>query len=127
MITFSFRPRSRSTLPEMAASVSTRVVSWKDAADSQLAVLSAALIKPSSTVCATDGSDRKSTRLNSSHLVISYAVFCLKKKKKEYSKWDRQVKRPVRIRHFRHTDDSGINARNALATDAPTAQTTADF
>src|SRR2546426_6716845 len=27
------------------------------------------------------GVDRKSTRLNSSHLVISYAVFCLKKKK----------------------------------------------
>src|SRR5256885_4454000 len=27
-----------------------------------------------------DGQDRKSTRLNSSHLVISYAVFCLKKK-----------------------------------------------
>src|SRR5256885_12200633 len=27
-----------------------------------------------------DGKDRKSTRLNSSHLVISYAVFCLKKK-----------------------------------------------
>src|SRR5688500_19178328 len=27
------------------------------------------------------GPDRKSTRLNSSHLVISYAVFCLKKKK----------------------------------------------
>src|SRR5260221_10203229 len=27
--------------------------------------------------------DRKSTRLNSSHTVISYAVFCLKKKKKE--------------------------------------------
>src|ERR1039457_3491341 len=29
-----------------------------------------------------DEMDRKSTRLNSSHLVISYAVFCLKKKKK---------------------------------------------
>src|SRR5256885_3942796 len=28
-----------------------------------------------------DEQDRKSTRLNSSHLVISYAVFCLKKKK----------------------------------------------
>src|SRR5256885_10135903 len=27
--------------------------------------------------------DRKSTRLNSSHLVISYAVFCLKKKKNQ--------------------------------------------
>src|SRR2546426_7621422 len=31
-------------------------------------------------------SDRKSTRLNSSHLVISYAVFCLKKKKNKYNK-----------------------------------------
>src|SRR5256885_10249348 len=30
----------------------------------------------------TGNLDRKSTRLNSSHLVISYAVFCLKKKKK---------------------------------------------
>src|SRR5438034_3695908 len=30
----------------------------------------------------TDAADRKSTRLNSSHTVISYAVFCLKKKKK---------------------------------------------
>src|SRR5699024_11299223 len=29
------------------------------------------------------GSDRKSTRLNSSHVSISYAVFCLKKKKKK--------------------------------------------
>src|SRR5438034_6830607 len=29
------------------------------------------------------GIDRKSTRLNSSHTVISYAVFCLKKKKKK--------------------------------------------
>src|SRR5438132_3322435 len=29
----------------------------------------------------TDALDRKSTRLNSSHTVISYAVFCLKKKK----------------------------------------------
>src|SRR5438874_9236655 len=28
--------------------------------------------------------DRKSTRLNSSHVEISYAVFCLKKKKKKY-------------------------------------------
>src|SRR2546426_4716649 len=36
--------------------------------------------------------DRKSTRLNSSHLVISYAVFCLKKKKKTYSMIARQGK-----------------------------------
>src|SRR5258708_29515199 len=35
------------------------------------------------TDCVQSGSaDRKSTRLNSSHQIISYAVFCLKKKKK---------------------------------------------
>src|SRR5258708_22083531 len=33
--------------------------------------------------------DRKSTRLNSSHQIISYAVFCLKKKKKTNSLTDR--------------------------------------
>src|SRR5258705_2215623 len=33
--------------------------------------------------------DRKSTRLNSSHLGISYAVFCLKKKKKKKQYTDR--------------------------------------
>src|SRR5256885_12079980 len=42
--------------------------------------------------------DRKSTRLNSSHLVISYAVFCLKKKKREPSSAVpcRTVSRPLR-------------------------------
>src|SRR5438132_10311850 len=47
-------------------------------------------------------SDRKSTRLNSSHTVISYAVFCLKKKKKvvqdtiiRSSPW--KSKRPRRV------------------------------
>src|SRR5256885_4274479 len=33
------------------------------------------------------GGDRKSTRLNSSHLVISYAVFCLKKKKHKLTQY----------------------------------------
>src|SRR5256885_5596678 len=36
-------------------------------------------------------SDRKSTRLNSSHLVISYAVFCLKKKKKKRYEQGREL------------------------------------
>src|SRR5256885_11159083 len=36
------------------------------------------VVAPALTFAA--GTDRKSTRLNSSHLVISYAVFCLKKK-----------------------------------------------
>src|SRR5207253_5702352 len=39
---------------------------------------------PCDTVsCAYRKRDRKSTRLNSSHVAISYAVFCLKKKKKQ--------------------------------------------
>src|SRR5256885_9405953 len=36
-------------------------------------------------VAAINELDRKSTRLNSSHLVISYAVFCLKKKKRAHN------------------------------------------
>src|SRR2546426_1714894 len=40
--------------------------------------------------------DRKSTRLNSSHLVISYAVFCLKKKKNKKSKYDSQTRQTDR-------------------------------
>src|SRR5258708_27159861 len=35
--------------------------------------------------------DRKSTRLNSSHQIISYAVFCLKKKKRNYSHHSRSL------------------------------------
>src|SRR5438132_5989290 len=37
--------------------------------------------------------DRKSTRLNSSHTVISYAVFCLKKKKKKHTQQNKRRKR----------------------------------
>src|SRR5437667_6171283 len=35
--------------------------------------------------------DRKSTRLNSSHITISYAVFCLKKKKKKTQKTNKDI------------------------------------
>src|SRR5436309_13077497 len=44
----------------------------------------AGLLTP--TVIMTPLLDRKSTRLNSSHVKISYAVFCLKKKKKQLRK-----------------------------------------
>src|SRR2546430_12800179 len=40
-------------------------------------------VEPPSPPSATGGPDRKSTRLNSSHSQISYAVFCLKKKKQQ--------------------------------------------
>src|SRR3712207_8352210 len=36
--------------------------------------------------------DRKSTRLNSSHANISYAVFCLKKKKNKYPKYTKSTR-----------------------------------
>src|SRR5260221_9126679 len=41
---------------------------------------------PAHLVAYEKATDRKSTRLNSSHTVISYAVFCLKKKKKKIHK-----------------------------------------
>src|SRR5258707_11458158 len=45
---------------------------------------------PGHSLCSLLGKlarDRKSTRLNSSHANISYAVFCLKKKKKKSYRW----------------------------------------
>ena len=56
MMTFSLRPSSLSTLPEMAASVSTLVVSWKDAAARNDSVFNDALVTPSSTGRAVAGS-----------------------------------------------------------------------
>ena len=46
MITFSFRPSSRSILPSIEASVSTFVVSWKDAAERNDSVASDAFVIP---------------------------------------------------------------------------------
>src|SRR5204863_9676787 len=40
--------------------------------------------------------DRKSTRLNSSHVEISYAVFCLKKKNKKTKKMEQRTRRKSR-------------------------------
>ena len=54
-MTFSFRPRSSSRLPMIAASVSTRVVSWNDAAEMKLSVDSDALVMPSSTSACVAG------------------------------------------------------------------------
>src|SRR2546430_8740470 len=49
--------------------------------------------------------DRKSTRLNSSHSQISYAVFCLKKKKKNININAVNIKRLYHISNFIHRDD----------------------
>src|SRR5437667_2739303 len=49
------------------------------------------------------GGDRKSTRLNSSHITISYAVFCLKKKKnKRKRRRRRKNNHNILERHHKH-------------------------
>src|ERR1039457_7312481 len=62
------------------------------------------------TACAGSGSnkagDRKSTRLNSSHLVISYAVFCLKKQKK------RKTRNHAALVGAKHADVSTARVNN---------------
>src|SRR5690606_41558570 len=57
-------------------------------AEGELATARGAGAAGATFVVSTSATDRKSTRLNSSHVKISYAVFCLKKKKhtKIYSK-----------------------------------------
>src|SRR2546426_8436769 len=55
--------------------------------------------------------DRKSTRLNSSHLVISYAVFCLKKKKNNDAAPTQANDTPPRNRDSRHGDGLDLTAR----------------
>src|SRR5256885_11044813 len=61
--------------------------------------------------------DRKSTRLNSSHLVISYAVFCLKKKKQYLAYFDhaddrRRSLQPLRLGEPRLDRDVTIRPRH---------------
>src|SRR5204863_7003926 len=46
--------------------------------------------------------DRKSTRLNSSHVEISYAVFCLKKKKKKKNNKTLKYKKNKHTNHINH-------------------------
>src|SRR5437899_12402697 len=62
------------TLPVIALGVGIGV-------DYALYLLSVQLAQQRAGLSLTELEDRKSTRLNSSHLGISYAVFCLKKKK----------------------------------------------
>src|SRR5438477_9716712 len=56
-----------------------------------------------------DRIDRKSTRLNSSHMSISYAVFCLKKKKKKYKKHKHHDIYPIEITDAQQPQDLNID------------------
>src|SRR2546426_7080957 len=62
-------------------------------------------LSSSVSICAVNptsntSGDRKSTRLNSSHLVISYAVFCLKKKKNRHAQHQRLPQNSIRGLNF---------------------------
>src|SRR2546427_1909661 len=59
-------------------------------------VLQAPVVGGAPVVVVVDDADRKSTRLNSSHSQISYAVFCLKKKKKRQK--EQSVRRTTQSR-----------------------------
>src|SRR5690349_23592742 len=52
--------------------------------------------------------DRKSTRLNSSHVEISYAVFCLKKKKNNKEQETKQHERSEQTQMTRHSRTTSI-------------------
>src|SRR5436309_5519540 len=65
---------------------------------------------PSSFRRRTEDGDRKSTRLNSSHVKISYAVFCLKKKKAEDDDLD-----VVLAAAIYHALDDGVQAGKVAA------------
>src|SRR3712207_8795404 len=69
------RSASRDTQPE-------RITAWRARLPGGVVRLDPGRERQSPAVGAMAVQDRKSTRLNSSHANISYAVFCLKKKKK---------------------------------------------
>src|SRR2546426_1621091 len=69
----------------LAADRERRLPRAADDGHAELPPESLELVLRRRTVGVGGGEDRKSTRLNSSHLVISYAVFCLKKKKNQRS------------------------------------------
>src|SRR5205807_10185729 len=71
------RPPPRSTLFPYTTLFRSPAVAWRKRDSSPTSQARCQILT---------GRDRKSTRLNSSHLVISYAVFCLKKKKKKKKK-----------------------------------------
>src|SRR5256885_12677540 len=79
------------------------VLVWGIGGGVSLAAMRIAKLVGAKTIV-TSSRDRKSTRLNSSHLVISYAVFCLKKKK--YTVLDRAYRLCPLPRSAHHSQSS---------------------
>src|SRR5256885_5131972 len=68
----------------VTATPEKRFDSWSAAGSASYAINKKTSITGSLSKDFSTTADRKSTRLNSSHLVISYAVFCLKKKNEQH-------------------------------------------
>src|SRR5689334_23857576 len=85
-----FRSPTRLGLPMLAVGVLMYL-----AGQGAIAILVAASVEQDQSLSAGAAlrrlGDRKSTRLNSSHSSISYAVFCLKKKKKKHKRMTARV------------------------------------
>src|SRR5215510_6387750 len=87
------RTRSSNTSEELSASFSSTATRSMLVSPEEMAAATAAstpiLLATSTRISELNSlsvvADRKSTRLNSSHVAISYAVFCLKKKKKTFN------------------------------------------
>src|SRR3989442_3678026 len=62
---------------------------------------------PTPPFCPWRWTDRKSTRLNSSHVRISYAVFCLKKNTRIHTKPDRKERQRIAVRSFSYESVTG--------------------
>src|SRR2546427_6282821 len=102
----TIRTRVAQTITLMALFVVVVVPGWNYAE----AAPRAAARPPSP---ASDLRDRKSTRLNSSHSQISYAVFCLKKKKKNHNRAELEGKNQQHF-HTKHSGDSDCQTENEL-------------
>src|SRR5437588_1822870 len=70
------------------------------AGSTRIALNQAADVELSVGIVGNAGEDRKSTRLNSSHTVISYAVFCLKKKNFSQSYLPGLQRQSIRRKHL---------------------------
>src|SRR5437899_9268429 len=79
-------------IERIRGSLAKKTATELDAAHKQAELLNVVALK----FTRKTGEDRKSTRLNSSHLGISYAVFCLKKKKKKKKKKEKKYTRKKR-------------------------------
>src|SRR3712207_7014278 len=77
----SFRSALDSLNPSIPEAINQAVSSRVNAENELYTVGSASIGQTGSIIAQSKAKDRKSTRLNSSHANISYAVFCLKKKK----------------------------------------------